>query len=802
MILHSIEVSDFTRFSAAFRVALEPHRINLLCGPNGCGKSSLLAALTLAFTTSHKAAAADVRAFQPWGRAVAPRIVVEFSHDGGRYRLTKSYLLKSRSALLERWNGTAFASIGQDETAERELPLFLGGAAGAGDNARTRQAWLASILWSRQNQTALPPVQGEIRELIQAILGARASTGLTALVAKEAQRAYEEHWTGKTGKLKKNSEAARLLAEAEAARAEAARWQAALEEIELLRASVETLENELSLLRTQAEGLQAHFNELDLLFNARRAKLAERTELALLIDAREQEAGQLRVLAGRLDACRRRVDESSRNLAALSPAIAAARAACDQTAALRREAAARNAAESGRLREQLSALGAPGPAALAALEDLDRNLGLLHARLAGALLHLDLTPQASARITVVSGESPGTLDLPAGATQRVSGSPEIVLEIPGFGSIRASGPAESAADLRARLAQATQQWTALSAPYAGASIAELRRRRQDAAALETRLAALQSWLEQDAAGRTAEALAARDAAARLQSLEKERQQAETALASASAELSKLERESPSETESRARLSSLALELLGLKEKLKAVETALASGPQDVEQSHAATRRDLDDTLRRHGQVKDLLIGSRAVLKEKLDCAPYHSFATARARLAEKEDAWRQAQLSADAAKLLFETLTAVRGEAESQIIPPLEAGANSILHAISGALPGAVRLSEHLVPQKLAAASLDEEIAVERLSGGEFEQVHFAARLALADLFCLQAPQPVVFDDALLATDDMRLARILHLLDSRRERMQILILTCHPERYSALSGAHTIHLPTLQAAGA
>lgn len=800
MILHSIEVSDFTRFSAPFRAALEPHRINLLCGPNGSGKSSLLAALTLAFTASYKSAAADVQAAQPWGRAVAPRIVVEFSHGGSRYRLTKSYLLKGRSALLERWDGAAFTSIGQDETAERELPLFLGGNPSAGENARARQAWLASILWSRQNETALPPVQGEVREMIQGLFGARAATGLTALVAKEAQRAYDVDWTP-GGKLKKNSEAARLLAETEAARAEVAQWQAALEDIELLRKSVQTLENEQSLLRTQAEGLQAHFDELDQLFNARRGKLAERTELALLIDAREKEAGQLRVLAERLDACRRRVDESRRSLNSLSPAIAAARAAGDQAAAVRREAAARNAAESGRLQEQLSALGAPGPDELAALETLDQEISLLHARLAGALLHLDLTPQASARITVVSGETPGALDLPAGATERISGSPEIVLEIPGFGTIRASGPAESAADIRSRLARSSERWAALSAPYAGAPIAELRRRRQDAAVLETRLAALQDWLAQDAAGRTAEALAARDAAAQLQSLEKDKQQHEAALASASAELSQLERGNLPEDESRARLASLALEVLGLKEKLKAVETALGAEPQDIEDRHARTRRDLDDAFRRMGQVKDLLVSSRAVLEEKLARAPYHSFTAARARLAEKEDAWRQAQVSADATRLLYETFSTVRGETESQIIPPLEAGANAILRGISGAMPGAVRLDENLVPHALAAASLDKEIAVERLSGGEFEQVHFAARLALADLFCLQAPQPVVFDDALLATDDIRLARILELLESRRERMQILVLTCHPERYSALSGAHTIHLPTLQAAG-
>ena len=801
MILHHIEVSDFTRFSAPFRVSIEPHRVNLLCGPNGSGKSSLLAALTLAFTASHKSLGADVKAIQPWGRAVAPRAAVEFSHDSARYRLTKTYLLKGKSALLERWNGTAFEAVGQDETAERELPRFLGGTPGAGENARTRQAWLASILWSRQNETALPPVEGEVRQMIQALFGAQADTGITALVAREAQRAYDLDWTA-TGRPKKTSEAARLQAESVAARAEAARCHAVLEDIDLLRKSVQDLEDGQSTLRTQAEGLEALFGELDDLWRVRREKLAARTELGLQIDARQQEADRLRVQAERLAGARGRAEESRRNLAELSPRILSTRTARDQADAARREAAARTAAESGRLQAQLDALNAPAAGELAALEALDQDLLLLRARLAGALLHLDLTPQTAARITVVTAETPGALDLAPGVTRRISGSPEIVIEIPGFGTLRASGPAESAAEIRTRLAETLEQWNTRSAPYAGAPVAELRRRRREAAGLESRLADLRSWLEQDAAGRTPEALAAREAAAGLEALEKERRQVESSLQSSLADLSQLERECLPEADSLARRAALALEVLGLREKLTGIDAALAADPPELEQQHARTRADLDGALLRQGQVKDLLVSGRAVLAEKLAHAPYLSFTAARARLTEKEDAWRQAQLSADAAKLLHETLAAVCGEAEAQIIPPLEAGANTILQGISGALPGAVRLDGHLVPHALAAAGRGEDIALDQLSGGEFEQVHFAARLALADLFCLHASQPVVFDDALLATDDVRLGRILEMLESRRERMQILILTCHPERYAALTGAHAIHVPALQGAGA
>jgi uncharacterized protein YhaN len=87
------------------------------------------------------------------------------------------------------------------------------------------------------------------------------------------------------------------------------------------------------------------------------------------------------------------------------------------------------------------------------------------------------------------------------------------------------------------------------------------------------------------------------------------------------------------------------------------------------------------------------------------------------------------------------------------------------------------------------------------VSGGEQEQIHLAVRLALADVLTENEPFPVVLDDALLATDDARLGRTVELIEERRGRMQFLILTCHPERFSGLAGARLIRLGQGAAAG-
>jgi uncharacterized protein YhaN len=57
--------------------------------------------------------------------------------------------------------------------------------------------------------------------------------------------------------------------------------------------------------------------------------------------------------------------------------------------------------------------------------------------------------------------------------------------------------------------------------------------------------------------------------------------------------------------------------------------------------------------------------------------------------------------------------------------------------------------------------------------------------------------QLVVLDDVLAATDAGRLARVMTILEEAAQRLQVLILTCHPERYRGLMGAKFINLEGL-----
>jgi uncharacterized protein YhaN len=52
----------------------------------------------------------------------------------------------------------------------------------------------------------------------------------------------------------------------------------------------------------------------------------------------------------------------------------------------------------------------------------------------------------------------------------------------------------------------------------------------------------------------------------------------------------------------------------------------------------------------------------------------------------------------------------------------------------------------------------------------------------------------VVLDDVMTFTDAGRMARVMAILEEEARHLQIMILTCHPERYRGLNEAQFIDL--------
>ena len=167
-------------------------------------------------------------------------------------------------------------------------------------------------------------------------------------------------------------------------------------------------------------------------------------------------------------------------------------------------------------------------------------------------------------------------------------------------------------------------------------------------------------------------------------------------------------------------------------------------------------------------------------------------------IAALEDQFKSEQLRVDAIRLLHDTLTESHAQTLSAVIGPVEAAATRTMQRITGERLGQLKLGESLEPDAVIPGIFGTPVALnDGLSGGEKEQIHLATRLALADLLAKEERQLVVLDDVLAATDAGRLARVMTILEEAAQRLQILILTCHPERYGGLEGANFLDLEAI-----
>ncbi|CAN0627354.1 AAA_23 domain-containing protein [Burkholderia multivorans] len=167
-----------------------------------------------------------------------------------------------------------------------------------------------------------------------------------------------------------------------------------------------------------------------------------------------------------------------------------------------------------------------------------------------------------------------------------------------------------------------------------------------------------------------------------------------------------------------------------------------------------------------------------------------------ASIEQTESRHAELRLRADALGLLESILVEERDAAVASLRSPLT---SRIGHYLKRVFPaGEMTVDDALTPVALQRDERRETL--ESLSYGTQEQLGILARLAYADL--LQAagrPTLLLFDDAVVHTDDMRRDGIKRALLDAATRHQILVFTCHPGAWDDL-GVKQRHLPDLMAA--
>lgn len=136
-----------------------------------------------------------------------------------------------------------------------------------------------------------------------------------------------------------------------------------------------------------------------------------------------------------------------------------------------------------------------------------------------------------------------------------------------------------------------------------------------------------------------------------------------------------------------------------------------------------------------------------------------------------------------AQRLVCELIERRRRAATQRVLAPLEARMSALFAELTGERNRRVFLTERLEIAGIGSRP-DALHAFDFLSQGAKEQLLLALRAAIALQLCKDACPPLlILDDVLVNTDAVRQRAVLDLLGSLAAQMQILVLTCHADRY-------------------
>jgi DNA repair exonuclease SbcCD ATPase subunit len=473
-----------------------------------------------------------------------------------------------------------------------------------------------------------------------------------------------------------------------------------------------------------------------------------------------------------------------------------------------------------------------------------------------ALISLEVTPEFDTILEVVSGEQIGPLPLSKGKAAVVKGSPEVVVELKGMARIRASGPAGEIRTHRQNFMHAEQQIRELTRLFGTTDVGRLEELAEDADDLDRQVLEAQTELQTLLGEGDLELLRSKQTQHEAQILSIETEHPDFVQSLPDSEVLKhqaddlrrrhAEQISTAEDAWERTQKSLAIAkeqhqilVTRLEDLRKAQHKQAKRLDELVQDGKTLAALEADDklillnwdsgqvALQRVGEqlqqfqddpqaaLEKLEMGLEAVLdagRQTRDAervavgnletlaaqGPYSVLSRSEEEVSRITEEIRRETLRMDAIKLLYDTVEQCRSEAVASVAQPVEEAATRILHRIAGAGVGRIEIGEAFEPAGVSPDLAETTVDIANLSGGEQEQLYLATRLALAEVLAKSERQLVVFDDVLTSTDTSRLARVLTILEESSERLQIIVLTCHPERYRALAGAQFFDLEALR----
>jgi DNA repair exonuclease SbcCD ATPase subunit len=234
------------------------------------------------------------------------------------------------------------------------------------------------------------------------------------------------------------------------------------------------------------------------------------------------------------------------------------------------------------------------------------------------------------------------------------------------------------------------------------------------------------------------------------------------------------------------------------------ETELTAAEKTIEERcHAAERavaqrtervRRLEDQL---NQLRGRLHGSEGLHIQRANAA---------AALAETDQALVREKLDAEAHRRLRELFEECRERQVQQVMGPISARVLEWTKHLGLDEYHDIRFGDRFLPESFVLANGHPETAIclDEESYGTEEQLSLLVRLALGGVLAKDEPHVVILDDPLAHADPLKHRRLLDILrlaaagnpsaQPPAGPLQVLILTCHPDRFDHLPDAHHIDL--------
>jgi|GEM_PF-1498872 len=247
------------------------------------------------------------------------------------------------------------------------------------------------------------------------------------------------------------------------------------------------------------------------------------------------------------------------------------------------------------------------------------------------------------------------------------------------------------------------------------------------------------------------------------------------------------------------LEQIALDLNGKEQTLRAYEAeigAIEEEPvllyEECERRIERLRQDIDELSKgvaeTRGRLEAVLRGWKdpCILEEELE------YCRNRASHLETE---------AQAIKLLYDLVHLYRNKAIESLTAPVQRILASDMNMLLGTGYESIKLDGCMKPVGVRVAAWKQDASLDSLSFGTQEQIWYLFRLALGRLLSEHQRELVVLDDPLANTDASRLHRALRILEDAAEKLQIIVVTCDPDKYNWLSKANFISLSRQQRQG-